>query len=62
MTKMVRHIVNSSKTCSDHSTGNAGEDNESDVESQDEGDLGHGARPGGGFISVVSIHPASHRD
>jgi hypothetical protein len=27
------------------------------VESQDEGDLGYGARPGGGFTSVVSIQP-----
>lgn len=26
-----------------------------DVESQDEGDQGYGARPGGGFTSVVSI-------
>jgi hypothetical protein len=53
--------------CSDHSTvnadeGNANEDesDEANVESQDEGDMGYGARPGGGFTSVVSIQ--SHTD
>jgi hypothetical protein len=46
-------------TSSDHNTVNADEDesDKSDVESQDEGDMGHGARPGGGFTSVVSIYP-----
>jgi hypothetical protein len=59
MMKTVRYILNSSITCSDHSTVNAdeGESNDSDMESQDEGDLGYGARPGGGFTSVVSIQP-----
>lgn len=51
-------------TCSDYSTVavDANEDgsNNGDVESQDEGDLGHGSRPGGGFTSVVSTQ--SHGD
>jgi hypothetical protein len=36
--------------------GSASEDEEnSELESQDENDLGHGARPGGGFTSAVSV-------
>jgi hypothetical protein len=48
--------------CSDHSIVNADEGNaeenerdDTDAESQDEGDMGYGARPGGGFTSAVSI-------
>jgi hypothetical protein len=46
-------------TCCDHSTANADADgsDDSDMESQDDEDLGHGARPGGGFTSAVSIQP-----
>jgi hypothetical protein len=40
-------------TSSDHST--AHEEESDDMESQDEGDIGHGGRAGGGFTSVVSI-------
>jgi hypothetical protein len=42
-----------------HSTVNANEDEseDPDVESQDEGDMGCGVRPGGGFTSAVSIRP-----
>ena len=45
--------------CGDHDIVNADKDESDDwnMESQDEGDMGHGARPGGGFTSVVSIHP-----
>jgi hypothetical protein len=55
--KMVSDVLNFCLTCSDSSTVDA-DDNGSDsqdVESQDEGDLGYGARPGGGFTSVVSV-------
>jgi hypothetical protein len=48
--------------CGDHSIVNADEGNaeenerdDTDAESQDEGDMGYGARPGGGFTSAVSI-------
>jgi hypothetical protein len=33
------------------------DESEEDVKSQDEGDMGFGARPGGGFTSMVSVHP-----
>jgi len=33
------------------------DESEEDVESQDEGDMGFGTYPGGGFTSMVSIHP-----
>lgn len=52
----VRHVINPFMTLSDHGTVNADEDNNLGVESQDEVDLGYGARPGGGFTSVVSIY------
>lgn len=44
-----------SMICSDHSTADEDEIEDPDMESQDEGDMGYGARPGGGFTSVVSI-------
>lgn len=46
-------------TCGDHETGNSNEDEcaDPDVESQEEDDLGYGARTGGGFTSVVSTWP-----
>jgi hypothetical protein len=47
--------------CSDHSTVKADERNvdedesdDADAKRQGEGDTGYGARPGGGFTSVVS--------
>ena len=45
--------------CSDHSSVNSdsSESDTVDLESQDDGDMGHGARPGGGFTSVVRIQP-----
>ena len=36
---------------------NEDENEDPDVESQDEGDMGYGVCPGGGFTSVVSIQP-----
>ena len=48
--------INPFMTSSDHGTVNADENNNLGVESQDEVDLGHGARHGGGFTSAVSIH------
>ena len=42
-----------------HSTVIANEDEceDSEIESQDEGDMGCGVHPGGGFTSAVSIQP-----
>jgi len=55
----VRCILSSPVIHSDCSTANTDEDesNDSDMESQDEGDMGYGACSGGGFTSVVSIQP-----
>jgi hypothetical protein len=53
--KTVRLFFPSSKTCFNQSTVNEDESGDSDVESQDEDDIGFGARPGGGFTSVVRI-------
>lgn len=36
---------------------NEDENEDPDVESQDEGDMGYGVCLGGGFTSVVSVHP-----
>jgi hypothetical protein len=42
-----------------HSTAYANEDKneDPDVESQDEGEMGYRVCPGGGFTSVVGVHP-----
>ncbi len=55
----VRRILSFPVIHSDCSTANTneGESNDSDMESQDEGDMEYGARSGGGFTSVVSIQP-----
>jgi hypothetical protein len=54
----VRCISNSSKVCTDRSTvHDDDENNDSAFESQDEDDMGHGVRVGGGFTSTVSIWP-----
>ena len=46
-------------TYGNYKTENANESksNSSGMESQDEEDMGHGARSGGSFTSSVSIHP-----
>lgn len=51
-------------TCSDYRTGNADEGGSEnpDVESQDEGDLGYGARPGGGFTSASAVSTYSNAE
>ena len=41
-------------TLSDHSTVDEDENLDLETESQDEEDMGHGARAGGGFTSAVS--------
>jgi hypothetical protein len=55
--KTVSLFFPSSKACFNQSTVNINEDEsgDSDVESQDEDDIGFGARTGGGFTSVVRI-------
>ena len=46
--------------CADNSIVNDEDENDHpEVESQDEDDMGHGARPGGGFTSVVSTQHGS---
>ncbi len=64
--KLVEHCDKDSKnisispiSCIDHITANANEDesDDPDMESQDEEDLGYGARTGGGFTSAVSVQP-----
>jgi hypothetical protein len=44
-----------SMVCTDHSTASEDESDNPEVESQDEEDMGYGARAGGGFTSMVSI-------
>ena len=57
--KIVRHILDSSMTCSDQKIGNSHEDKcaDLDVESQEEDNLGYGACTSGGFTSVISLTP-----
>jgi hypothetical protein len=52
----VRRISNST-TCTHCCTASDDEDRNNDPESQDEEDMGLGARPGGGFTSMVSFQP-----
>lgn len=52
----VRHALSSSITHGDHSTVNKNKDDEEEIESQDENDMGHEAHVGGGFTSAVSLH------
>jgi hypothetical protein len=58
VTKMpVVSLIFPYETCGDHTIVVVDEEDidELDVESQDDEDVGYGARPGGGFTSVVSI-------
>lgn len=56
-TMIVRHVLSSFATRSHHGTVNTNENeaDNRDLESQDEDDMGHGARAGGGFTSAVSF-------